>query len=72
MKRRDYYFIAGGVFIVMVGVFLGIYFAVRGAKGQEALAEGIEMTALPPTSDYAHQAVAAPQTGFFSGGSQDG
>jgi hypothetical protein len=72
MQRRDYYFIAGGIFVVMVGLFLGIYFGMRKAKGQEALAQAIDTA--PPTqpADFAHQAVASPQTGFITGGSQDG
>lgn len=71
MQRRDYYFIAGGIFIVMVGLFLGIYFGVRKAKSQEALAEAVDTTLPLQPGDYAHKAVAAPKTGFIGGESQD-
>ena len=71
MKRRDYYFIAGGIFIFIVAIYLTVFFVTRKAQGQQALAVALET---PPSQqpNYARKAVAAPQTGFIGGNALTG
>ncbi len=68
MQRRDYYFIAGGIFIFLVVIFLVAFFMTRKAKGEDALAQAFQ-SGPPQVTDYAHKAVAAPEAGFIGGGS---
>lgn len=69
MKRRDYYFIAGGIFVFLVVVFLTAYLMTRKAQDQQALAQALEAPPATP-GDYAHEAVAKPETGYFGGDNQ--
>jgi hypothetical protein len=67
MNRRDYYFIAGGIFVFLVGVFLTAFFLNRRAQIKEGAAVELTRPSVPPPGDLAHQAVAQPQEGFIRG-----
>ena len=69
MKQRDYYFIAGGVFLFICLVFLLAYIYHINAKSQANFAQAIEMAHQVQPSNLAHMAVTQPETGFIGGAS---